>query len=339
MHHPLVSIITVTLNCLADGRKDFLLQNFESVHRQTYDAVEHIVVDGASTDGTVELLEEYQSKGWITYTSEKDNGIYDAMNKGCRLARGDYVLVLNSDDWYAADDIVEKMAALAEKHGADYVYGHQICCSRDGRKRRLEHCHPYSFWYSMPFNHPACMIKKAVVQRQGGYRTDFDTVEDYRFFIQLILDDYKGVMLDEPICNYRLGGVTLRSDRRIDHYDLYYRRLAKLYCWFYRKFDDRLTEERIIANYIGEIGGEYDNMFFIRLIRFMLNLKLRYFDYEQFLKFIESISDIHGHEKFVKTIFLLGIPIFKIKISKKISKYYLFGKHLMFLRVKSENRI
>ena len=60
MRHPLVSVITVTLNCLKDGRKDFLLQNFESVHRQTYDAVEHIVVDGASTDGTVDLLEAFR---------------------------------------------------------------------------------------------------------------------------------------------------------------------------------------------------------------------------------------------------------------------------------------
>ena len=113
MRHPLVSIITVTLNCLKDDRRDFLLQNFESVHRQTYGAVEHIVVDGASTDGTVEFLEEFRRKGWISYVSHKDHGIYDAMNEGHRLAKGEYVLVLNSDDWYASDDVIENMVKAA----------------------------------------------------------------------------------------------------------------------------------------------------------------------------------------------------------------------------------
>lgn len=335
MHHPLVSVITVTLNCVKDGRKDFLLQNFESVHRQTYGTVEHIVVDGASVDGTVELLEEFRQKGWISYVSHKDNGIYDAMNEGHRLAKGEYVLVLNSDDWYASDDVIENMVKAAVEHDADYVYGHQMCWSRDGRERHLEKCHPYSFWYSMPFNHPALMIKKSVVERQGYYRTDFDTVEDYRFVIQLILDDYKGVMLDEVVVNFRLGGVTQRSGDRADHYDLYYRRLAKLYHWFYGKFDDRLTEDLIVADYIGDIGGRYDEIFFIRLIQFMLKLRLRHFDYEGFLAFIEGIADLQGRKKLRRTFFFLGIPLLKIKSGRNVVKYYLFGV-IMFLRVKRE---
>ena len=333
MRHPLVSVITVTLNCLKDGRKDFLLQNFESVHNQTYGAVEHIVVDGASTDGTVELLEKFRNKGWISYVSARDDGIYDAINRGHRLASGEYVLVLNSDDWYASDDVIEDMVKAALEHDADYVYGHQICWSRDGKERHLERCHPYSFWYSMPFNHPALMIRRSVVERQGYYRTDFDTVEDYRFVIQLILDDYKGVMLDEVVVNFRLGGATLRTPGRKDHYDLYYRRLARLYHWFYRQFDDRLTEERIIADYIGDIGGQYDDTFFIRLIQFMLKRRLRHFDYEAFLAFIEGISDLQGRKKQIRTVFFLGIPLLRIKEGRETVKYYLFGL-LMILRVK-----
>ncbi len=337
MRYPLVSVITVTLNPLADGRKDFLLQNLESVHCQTYDAVEHIIIDGGSTDGTLELLEGFSKKGWISYVSQKDDCIWDAINKGHRLAKGEYVLVLNSDDWYAADDIIEKMVKAAEEHDADYVYGHQMIWTRDGQKRHLERCHPQSFWFSMPFNHPALMIKKSVVERQGYYRTDFDTVEDYRFVIQLILDDYKGVMLDEVIVNFRLGGATLRSGYRTDHYDLYYRRLAKLYRWFYEKFDEHLTEESIVANYIGAIGGRYNKKFFIRFIQFMLNLKLRHFDYEAFLAYIENFSNFHEYNKSkkqIRTIFLFGIPLFKIKMEMDTDKYYLFGDYVMFMRVK-----
>lgn len=325
MHHPLVSVITVTLNCIQDNRKDFLLQNFESVHRQTFPSVEHIVIDGGSTDGTVELLEEFRRKGWISYVSSRDDGIYDAINKGHRLAGGDYVLVLNSDDWYASDTVIEKMVEAITENDADYVYGHQYCWSRDGKKQTLETCHAWSFWYSMPFNHPAFMIKKSVVEKQGYYRTDFDTVEDYRFVIQLILDDYKGVMLDEVIVNFRLGGVTLRSDGKFDHYDLYYRRLAKLYYWFYRKFDDRLTEDIIVRNYIGDIGGRYDEIFFIRLIQFMLKLKLKNFDYENFIAFIEKISNLNGRKKESRTLYVLGIPLLRIKIRFSTVKFYLFG--------------
>lgn len=313
MNFPLVSIITVTLNCIKDGRKDFLIENFNTVHRQTYPKIEHIIVDGASTDGTVKLLDAYRNKGWISYISERDNGIYDAMNKGHLLARGEYVLVLNSDDWYTHDNIIEKMVKIIVENNADYVYGHQICCSRDGKKRHLTKCNPAEFWHSMPFNHPTIMIKKSVVKQQGYYRTDFDTVEDYRFVIQLILDDYKGIMLDEAIVNFRLGGVTMRSNQKYDYYDFYYRRLPKVYYWFYKKFDNRLTELSIIDNYVSEIGGRYDKMFFIKLIRFMIELKLQHFDYEKFFNYIDKFLNKISSTRHSKKFFLLGIPIVKIE--------------------------
>jgi glycosyltransferase involved in cell wall biosynthesis len=96
------------------------------VQNQTYKNIEHIVIDGASTDGTLDLLKEYQEKGWIKYYSEPDRGIYDALNKGIERANGKYVVCLNSDDFYCDNRAVEYLVKRAESVGADAVYGDAI---------------------------------------------------------------------------------------------------------------------------------------------------------------------------------------------------------------------
>jgi len=77
---PTVTVVTITYNLINAGRKEFFRQCVESVHNQTYENIEHIVIDGASTDGTLDLIKEYADKGWFTYYSEKDTGVYEAMN-------------------------------------------------------------------------------------------------------------------------------------------------------------------------------------------------------------------------------------------------------------------
>lgn len=102
-----VSVITVTWNSGATLR-----DTLESVLRQTYLDIEHIIVDGGSTDNTMELVREYEPRyhGRLRYVSEPDKGIYDAMNKGIRMATGDIIGILNSDDFYTSSDIVEILA-------------------------------------------------------------------------------------------------------------------------------------------------------------------------------------------------------------------------------------
>lgn len=97
---PLVTVITVTYNLIKGKREKFIIQCLESVHNQRYSNIEHIVIDGASDDGTLPLLKKYESLGWIKLFSEPDTGIYDAMNKGILKANGKYVSILNSDDFF-----------------------------------------------------------------------------------------------------------------------------------------------------------------------------------------------------------------------------------------------
>ena len=292
---PLVTVITVVYNIIENGRKDFLIQNFESVHNQTYKNIEHLIIDGASTDGTIDLLKKYERKGWIHFISEPDSGIFDAMNKGHKKAKGEYALVLNSDDWYASNDVIECMVKKSLETDSDYVYGNQKTYSRKDLFLGIWKGNPAQFWHYMPFNHPTIMIKNSIVAKQGYYRTDFDTVEDYRFVIQLILDDYKGVYIDKSIVNFREGGASYDMLKNSTYTIWLYTRITKVFLWFYSQFDDRMTEEKIIQNYNSLNNGTYDEIFFIRLIRFMLSKKLKNFDYEAFFQSLEvSIREIES---------------------------------------------
>ena len=95
----LITIITATHNLISNGREKTFRQCVESIHQENQGQIEHLVIDGGSTDGSVRILDEYAKKGWLKYISEPDNGIYDAMNKGVRLAQSEYVWFINSDDY------------------------------------------------------------------------------------------------------------------------------------------------------------------------------------------------------------------------------------------------
>lgn len=333
---PLVSVITAVYNIVKNGRTDFLIQNFESVHNQTYPNIEHLVIDGASDDGTVELLKKYADKGYIRYVSEPDNGIYDAINKGHKTAQGEYAIILNSDDYYAADDVIECMVAKLLETGADYAYAGQNVVALNGEKTDFwQKPAVHMFWAWMPFNHPTMMIKNAIVKKQGYYRTDFDTVADNVFITRLILDDYKGVEVDKVVLNYRLGGATCDGKTLYSMYDFKYRRLPMFYKWFYSQFDDRLDEEKIIGNYMDILGGKFDDLFFIRLIRFMLNKKLKNFDYEAFLKGVLeyrnrlaqitdtcSKAEAYANSPHTAFYYFCGLPLLKVKTDGAGNQHY-----------------
>ena len=128
-----ISIITVCKNAV-DSIEDTLL----SLYGQTYNNIEHIVIDGASTDGTLEILNKYQDK--IAYfVSESDSGIYNAMNKGIKAATGDFLLFLNANDTFYCVDVLEKVSnALIENPDAKYLFGDVNYISEDGTQSEVQ---------------------------------------------------------------------------------------------------------------------------------------------------------------------------------------------------------
>jgi glycosyltransferase involved in cell wall biosynthesis len=163
----------------------------QSVFSQNYPDLEYIIIDGGSTDGTVEIIRKYQNK-IARFVSEKDRGIYDAMNKGVGLATGDVIGILNSDDFYVADDVLESVCnSFVAVPESDACYGDLVYVDRadtDKVKR---------VWRSGPFSekkirngwivpHPAFFARKSLYERFGYFRLDFRVAADYELLLRWI---------------------------------------------------------------------------------------------------------------------------------------------------------
>ena len=177
---PKVSVVTTTYNDIEN-----LKRILAEVKKQTYPNIEHIIVDGGSTDGTVDLLKELEEKepGRISWMSEKDNGIYDAINKGICMATGD--IVGCCFDRYADEGVLMRMVEIMEKEGTDGVHGD--LCYMDGdrivRKWHQGQGVIRSGW--MP-GHPTLYLKKEVYDMFGLYRTDYRISGDYEFMVRIL---------------------------------------------------------------------------------------------------------------------------------------------------------
>ncbi len=202
-----VSIITVCFNS-----REYIRQTIESVLNQSYKNIEYIIIDGGSTDGTVAIVKEYEKlfNGRLKWVSEKDNGIYDAMNKGIALATGDIIGVLNSDDWYENSAIEEVVKYAVDDQ---IIYGNSMLISDTEKILSVPHknCLNYTLTKGMPFCHQAAFIPKSLYDQIGKYDTEFNIVADYDFIYRCIENNIKFIYIDSILVNFRLGGI---SDRK-----------------------------------------------------------------------------------------------------------------------------
>ena len=190
-----VSIVTINYNNV-EGLKKTL----SSVFEQSYRDIEHIIIDGGSTDGSVDAIKEYVAanpsndpffKHTINWVSEKDSGIYNAMNKGIRKANGAYVQILNSGDIFANLDVVERIVAEIEKvEYPELFYGNMI--KKDyatgkilGKSKEVE----YSLrqYYTSTMNHDCCYIRRDVYDKYGLYDESLKIVSDWKWFLMYCL--------------------------------------------------------------------------------------------------------------------------------------------------------
>lgn len=182
-----VSIITVVYN----GAKT-IEQTILSVLEQTYKNVEYIIIDGQSTDDTLKIIEKY-SNFISVFISEKDNGIYDAMNKGIQKATGEIIGIINSDDWYDRTAI-ENVVHFFEKSKVDLVYG-KICeIYPDGQIRIIPRVPLETIWYQMAVPHPSVFIKKKIYESFGLFDLNYELCADYdlllRFYTKRVRFDF-----------------------------------------------------------------------------------------------------------------------------------------------------
>ncbi|MFB0524359.1 MAG: glycosyltransferase family 2 protein, partial [Phycisphaerae bacterium] len=161
-----------------------------SVLSQDYKNIEHIIVDGGSTDGTLNIIKKYQDQ-IHKYISEPDKGIYDAMNKGIKLSTGDIIAILNSDDVYTSRSVVGEMVEFIENHNLDAAYGDLLYIDRNNSNHvtRFWKAGKYkrgAFYYGWVIPHPTFFCRKEVFEKHGYFNNDFQIAADFELMLRFI---------------------------------------------------------------------------------------------------------------------------------------------------------
>lgn len=207
MDYPLVSVITVTFNLLQAGRGETICQCIESVNNQTYKNIEHLIIDGASTDGTLELLAAYAKRGAIKYYSAPDKGIYDAMNKGASLARGKYIAFLNSDDYYLHPQGIENCVKALERTNADLSYSPVLILNENNPEQSYLYRPKLGYILCrMSICHQSVFCRLELLKKLGMFRTDLKISADFDFALKSILSGARPIYVNTPLAAFRSGG-------------------------------------------------------------------------------------------------------------------------------------
>jgi len=203
-----VSIITVVLN----GR-DTIKNTIESVVSQSHNSIKYIVIDGGSTDGTIEIINKYLDRISV-FISEPDKGIYDAMNKGIKLATGDIVGILNSDDFYIDEFVIEKVIKEFDEKGVDSVYADLVFVNPNNLEKTVRYYdssqfNPSRFAYGWTPAHPTFFVKKEIYDKYGVFRTDFKIAADFDILARfLYTHKISYSYMQEVLVKMRVGGVS-----------------------------------------------------------------------------------------------------------------------------------
>ncbi|WP_196602696.1 glycosyltransferase family 2 protein [Pectinatus frisingensis] len=196
-----ISIITVCYNS-----EKTIEKTIKSVINQEYDNIEYIIIDGGSIDGTLDIIKKYSDKiaYWI---SEADNGIYDAMNKGIRIATGDVIGIINSDDWYI--DNVISLITSAFHNGADAVYGDLLLVDQSGQSIGIQHIKEQEKdLIGKVYPHPTIFLRRNIYIKYGFFDTSYDIAADYKLTSLLEMHGVKFVYIPQIIAAFRSGGIS-----------------------------------------------------------------------------------------------------------------------------------
>jgi glycosyltransferase len=206
-----ITIITAVKN-----NKDFIENCIQSVLSQTYKDIEYIIVDGHSTDGTLDIIKKYRNRIADLIIQEND-GIYEALNTGIRSASGEIIGILHADDVYANENIIGKIVAIFEKYKVDSLYGDLLYVSRENLSNIIRYwragdfeINKIKFGWMVP--HPTFFVKKIIYNRLGSFNENFRISADYELILRFL---YKSRVtcyyLHEVLVKMRYGGLSNKN--------------------------------------------------------------------------------------------------------------------------------
>jgi glycosyltransferase involved in cell wall biosynthesis len=206
-----VSIITVVLN-----NKETIKDAILSTGSQDYNNIEHIIIDGGSTDGTQSIIDRYKDRRTI-FISERDNGIYEAMNKGLRIACGDIIGFLNSDDLYANEKVISEVVATLKKKKVDAVFGDLVLVAPQNpynivRYYQSKNFSPKTLTKGIMPAHPTLYLRKSVYEAYGYFKTDYIIAADFEFVTRIFKDNHISYYyIPKIMIKMRAGGASTKN--------------------------------------------------------------------------------------------------------------------------------
>jgi glycosyltransferase involved in cell wall biosynthesis len=203
-----VSIITVSFNSAKT-----IADTIDSVLSQDFPEIEYIIVDGGSTDGTVDIIRQNENRisQWI---SEKDQGMYDAMNKGIAMATGDVIGILNSDDVYMNTHVISDLMRVMQSQNTEVVFGDLILVDSSNQNKIIRYYdsgrfHPSKFKFGWMPAHPTVFVKRELYQKVGKFSTTYQIAADYEMLIRILaIEKASYAYYPKPVVRMRSGGAS-----------------------------------------------------------------------------------------------------------------------------------
>ena len=213
-----VSVITVCYNSAK-----YLPATIESVLCQDYGNIEYVVVDGLSNDGTIDIIKSYEAKfcGRMKWVSEKDSGLYDAMNKGIRIATGDIVGILNSDDMFIDEHVITDVVNVFEKENVDSLYGNLVFVAPNNPEKIIRKWVSSNFQYGQFVKgwhppHPTFFVKREIYERYGVFDTNIAISADFELMLRLLeKEKISTIYINRYFVKMRYGGESTGSLQKI----------------------------------------------------------------------------------------------------------------------------
>ena len=227
---PFVTIITPTYNLLENNLADDFNLLISLLDLQTYPNIEHLVIDNASNDGTIEMLKNYKNLGFFKFYSERDTGKFNAYNKGVMPAKGKYVAFLSCDDFIHDITSIYDIVNVLEANNADFSFAPAYCRHPDGFVFLFAPAMHNAFQV-MPCARQAMFFKKSMIEKENYFDEKFKTMSDFDFIMRIIMKGYKPVYFDGNYVTYKLGTKPLQNPQRSEEESkaIYYKNFRSLY--------------------------------------------------------------------------------------------------------------